>query len=44
MLYSKNNVIHGTPLPKYMLDNKSNLSQFFIRSLGENGNKTLLVC
>lgn len=44
MAYVKENIIHGTPLPKYMLDSKSNLSQFFIRLLNDLGNRTAMVC
>lgn len=44
MAYVKDNIIHGPEIPKYILDSKSNLSQYFSRLLSENRNKTALVC
>lgn len=43
MVYSKDNIIHGDELPDYLLNSKTNLSQFFIRLLGDHGNKTAMV-
>lgn len=44
MDYTKENIIRGMPIPKYILDSKSNLSQYFIRLLNDFGNKTAMVC
>lgn len=41
---TEENIIHGMPIPKYILDSKSNLSQYFIRLLNDFGNKTAMVC
>lgn len=38
------NIVHGMPIPKYILDSKSNLSQYFIRLLNDFGDKTAMVC
>jgi hypothetical protein len=44
MASTEENIVHSAPIPKYLLDSKSNLSQFFIRLLGEKGNVTAMVC
>lgn len=41
---AQENIIHGSAISDYLLDSKSNLSQHFIRLLGELGNKTAMVC
>lgn len=41
---AKENVIQGIAIPKYILDDDSNLSQFFTRLLCKFGNKTAMVC
>lgn len=40
---SKENIICGNDIPKYILDSKCNLSQHFIRLLSEFGNRTAVV-
>lgn len=40
---AKENIIRGIDIPKYMLDDGSNLSQFFIPLLYKFGNKTAMV-
>lgn len=44
MAYCKDNIIHGTDIPKYLLESKSNLSQYFIRMLGYLNKNTAMVC
>lgn len=44
MASNEENILHSAPIPKYLLDSKSNLSQYFIRLLGEKGNATAMVC
>lgn len=41
---AKENIIHGSRIPDYLLNSKSNLSQYFIRLLMEFGNNTAMVC
>ncbi|CAH1733227.1 uncharacterized protein LOC114129932 [Aphis gossypii] len=40
---AKENIIHGSRIPDYLLNSKSNLSQYFIRLLMEFGNNTAMV-
>lgn len=44
MAYYKDNIIHGADIPKYLLDSKSNLSQYFTRMLGDLNENTAMVC
>lgn len=44
MILTEENIIYGPPIPKYILDSKSNLSQYFIRLLSELDDKTAIVC
>lgn len=44
MVYCKDNIIHGADIPKYLLDSKSNLSQYFTRMLGDLNENTAMVC
>lgn len=44
MAYIKENILYGPAIPKYLLDSKSNLSQYFIRMLTEFGNNIAVVC
>jgi hypothetical protein len=41
---AQENIIHGSPIPDYLLNSKLNLSQHFIQLLNELGNKTAMVC
>jgi len=41
---AQENIIHGSSIPDYLLNNKSNLSQHFIRLLMEFGNNIAMVC
>lgn len=41
---AQENIIHGSPIPDYLLNSKSNLTQHFIRLLIEFGNNTAMVC
>ncbi|VVC29735.1 AMP-binding, conserved site,AMP-binding enzyme, C-terminal domain,AMP-dependent synthetase/ligase [Cinara cedri] len=43
MVHAEDNVLYGSAIPKYLLDSKSNLSQYFIRLLSELGNKIALI-
>ncbi|XP_060857878.1 uncharacterized protein LOC132935368 [Metopolophium dirhodum] len=40
---AQENIIHGSAIPDYLLNSKSNLSQLFTRLLNELGNKTAMV-
>lgn len=44
MTRTEENILNTSAIPKYLLDSKSNLSQYFIRLLGERGNATAMVC
>ncbi|XP_050531474.1 luciferin 4-monooxygenase isoform X2 [Daktulosphaira vitifoliae] len=36
-------ILHGPVIPKHILDSKTNLSQYFIRTLSEHGDKVAMV-
>uniref|UniRef100_A0A2S2NIC6 Luciferin 4-monooxygenase n=1 Tax=Schizaphis graminum TaxID=13262 RepID=A0A2S2NIC6_SCHGA len=40
---AQENIIHGSPIPDYLLNSKLNLSQYFIQLLNELGNKTAMI-
>uniref|UniRef100_A0A2H8TDR8 Luciferin 4-monooxygenase n=1 Tax=Melanaphis sacchari TaxID=742174 RepID=A0A2H8TDR8_9HEMI len=40
---AQENVVHGPPIPNYLLNIKSNLSQYFIQLLGELRNNTAVI-
>ncbi|XP_050438535.1 uncharacterized protein LOC126844403 isoform X2 [Adelges cooleyi] len=42
-MVNKKNILYGPAIPKHILESKSNLSQYFIRLLGQHGNRIAMV-